>query len=122
LAFIGDEPAATITIDFRPDPELWGHLPDDAGYARRMAVRRKWAGLALGAVLLDLAGHVVASAGRSHLRLDANKGNLGLHVYHRRLGFEYLGEVDLAHRNSGALFQRPARLVSQSSWVESPAS
>lgn len=122
LAYVDGEAAATITVDFRRDPELWADVGDDAGYARRMAVRRKWAGRGLGPVLLDWAGHVVASAGRACLRLDANKDNLGLHVYYKRLGFHYVGTVDLPHRNTGALFQRPAQPLSRFTSAEAPAS
>lgn len=111
LLFEGDEAVATITVDFWPDPEFWGHPPDDAGYAHRLAVRRSAAGRGYGALLLDWAGHVVLSAGRPWLRLDANKDNRRLCRYYLDLGFRHVGDVDLPHRKSGTLFERPARML-----------
>ena len=36
------------------------------------------------------------------------KGNPGLQGYYRSRGFRHVRTVDLPHRASGALFQRPA--------------
>ena len=60
LATHNDQPIATFTLTYTPDPELWNHPPDDAGYLRRLAVDRAHAGHGIGAQLLDHAGQLVS--------------------------------------------------------------
>jgi ribosomal protein S18 acetylase RimI-like enzyme len=106
LAFVAGEPVATITLDTWADPEFWD-APDGAGYVHRLAVRRAWAGQGIGGALLDWAGQRVAAAGGRWLRLDCMRDNKPLHDYYRGLGFEHVRDVELGHRISGSLFQRP---------------
>jgi ribosomal protein S18 acetylase RimI-like enzyme len=101
-------PIATFTLTYTPDVELWNHPPDDAGYLRRLAVDRDYAGHAIGGDLLDHACELIAATGRPFLRLDCAKHNTGLHDYYRARGFTHLRTIDLPHRESGALFQRLA--------------
>ncbi|MFC6084421.1 GNAT family N-acetyltransferase [Sphaerisporangium aureirubrum] len=105
-------PAATLALDDHADPEFWtrGDRPETAFYVHKLAVGRAFAGLGLGETLLDWAALRVAAAGRSWLRLDCSKDNPGLQGYYRGLGFRHVRTVDLPHRASGALFQRPADL------------
>jgi GNAT superfamily N-acetyltransferase len=110
LATHRGEPLATFTLTYTPDPELWNHPPDDAGYLRRLAVDRDHTGHGIGAQLLDHAGQLVAATGRPWLRLDCAKHNTRLHDYYRAHSFTHLRTVDLPHRESGALFERPAAL------------
>ncbi|MGW9044119.1 GNAT family N-acetyltransferase [Streptomyces lydicus] len=114
LALREQRPIATIQVDGFADPEFWqaSDQPDSAFYVHRMAVSRQAAGEEIGAVLLDWAAERAAAAGKAYLRLDAWKDNPGLHRYYRATGFDLLRIVDLPHRRSGALFQRPARLGS----------
>lgn len=108
----GSTVVGTITLDFWADPEFWQEADDgDAGYVHRLAVRRDWAGQGVGALLLDWAADQVARSGRRWLRLDCMKDNHSLHNYYRRLGFEHLRDVNLAHRISGSLFQKPATIL-----------
>jgi ribosomal protein S18 acetylase RimI-like enzyme len=101
-------PAATVTVDAAADPEFW--VDDrDALYVHKLATGRAFAGQGLGAHLLDWAGDLADSDGRHWLRLDCAKQNPGLQDFYRRQGFAHLRTVDLPHRASGALFQRPAR-------------
>jgi ribosomal protein S18 acetylase RimI-like enzyme len=102
------KPIATVSLDDRADPEFWGRQKDDAGYVHRLAVRRRFAGREVGAVLLDFAGDQVAARGKPWLRLDCHKENTKLHRYYEALGFEHLTTIDIPSRRSGALFQRPA--------------
>jgi ribosomal protein S18 acetylase RimI-like enzyme len=102
---------ATFTLSCRPDPELWGHPPDDAGYIRRLVVDRDNAGHDLGAQLLDHASQLVAATGREWLRLDCAKHNTRLQDYYRSHGFEHVGTIDLPHRQSGARFQRRTEVL-----------
>jgi ribosomal protein S18 acetylase RimI-like enzyme len=106
LALAGDQPVATFTLTYRPDPELWNHPADDAGYIRRLAVDRDHAGHDIGGQLLDHAAVVVAASGRRWLRLDCAKHNSRLHDYYRHHGCTHLRTIDLPHRQSGALFER----------------
>jgi ribosomal protein S18 acetylase RimI-like enzyme len=108
LALVDGEPVATITLDAWADPEFWD-APDDAGYVHRLAVRRRWAGRGIGEALLDWAGRRIAKSGGHWLRLDCMRENRSLHDYYRRLGFEHVRDIELGHRISGSLFQRPVR-------------
>ncbi|MGW7479830.1 GNAT family N-acetyltransferase [Nonomuraea muscovyensis] len=103
-------PIATIAIDGHADPEFWtpGDSPDAALYVHKLAVARPWAGHGLGDALLDWAGGTAYATGRPWLRLDCAKDNRGLQAYYRRRGFRHVRTVDLPHRASGALFERPA--------------
>lgn len=109
LALRDGRPVATLTVHERADPEWWRHDdPRSALYVHDLAVSRAVAGQALGARLLDWAGALAARRGKRWLRLEAWKTNRLLHRYYLDQGFELLRIVDLPHRNSGALFQRPA--------------
>jgi GNAT superfamily N-acetyltransferase len=104
-----DRPIGTITVDDHADPEFWTEAdePDKALYVHRMATSRAAAGQDIGAVMLDWATKRAAQQGKAWLRLDAWKTNPGLHRYYERQGFTLVRLVDLEHRKSGALFQRP---------------
>ncbi|MGW3587828.1 GNAT family N-acetyltransferase [Streptomyces fungicidicus] len=110
LAFEDGEPIATIQVDDFADPEFWtvADEPDTALYVHRMAVTRGSAGAGVGAWLLDWAASRAARCGKQWLRLDAWKDNEGLHSYYKGAGFTLVRVVDLPHRRSGALFQRPS--------------
>ncbi|MEU6669550.1 GNAT family N-acetyltransferase [Streptomyces sp. NPDC046727] len=109
LVLRAGRPVATITVDERADPEWWSaDDPSSALYVHDLAVSRAVAGQALGARLLDWASALAARRGKRWLRLDAWKTNGPLHRYYLEQGFALLRIVDLPHRNSGALFQRPA--------------
>src|SRR5690349_3255097 len=109
LAFKDGKPIATMQVDDFADPEFW--TPDDdpsaALYLHRMAVSRGVAGGAVGTTLLDWAAGRAAAQGKRWLRLDAWKDNEGLHRYYGAAGFTLVRIVNLPHRRSGALFQRP---------------
>ncbi|MEU2825736.1 GNAT family N-acetyltransferase [Streptomyces bacillaris] len=109
LAFQGDKPIATIQVDDFADPEFWKpqDRPDAALYVHRMAVTRTNSGAGVGTSLLDWASERAAARGKQWLRLDAWKDNQGLHRFYKDAGFTLLRIVDLPHRRSGALFQRP---------------
>ncbi|GAB2571887.1 GNAT family N-acetyltransferase [Streptomyces capparidis] len=110
LVFAGERPIGTLQVDTFADPEFWTapeDQPDTALYVHRMAVLRDAAGSGAGAVMLDWAAKRAADAGKAWLRLDAWKDNPGLHRYYKNMGFSLVRVVDLPHRRSGALFQRP---------------
>jgi ribosomal protein S18 acetylase RimI-like enzyme len=109
LAYIGAELVGTITVDDHADTEFW--TPDDcrdeALYIHRMIVARRFAGRDLGRDLLDWAEELASRSGRRWLRLDAWKTNPALHRYYESQGFKHVRTINLPHRGSGALFERP---------------
>jgi GNAT superfamily N-acetyltransferase len=103
-------PLATIALDTFADPEFWTpeDRPEDAYYVHKLCTARACSGLGIGRALLDWAGRRTLADGLRWLRLDCAKANTGLQGYYRSLGFRHVRTVDLPHRASGALFQRPA--------------
>ncbi|MDH2425212.1 GNAT family N-acetyltransferase [Sphaerisporangium sp. TRM90804] len=106
----GMVPAATLALDDHADPEFWtpADRPDSALYVHKLAVGRAFSGQGLGETLLDWAALRVAATGRRWLRLDCAKHNRALQAYYSGHGFRHVRTVDLPHRASGALFERPA--------------
>ncbi|MEU1389063.1 MULTISPECIES: GNAT family N-acetyltransferase [unclassified Nonomuraea] len=107
-------PVATIALDGNADPEFWTPADDPGAalYVHKLAVARPWSGSGLGDALLDWACSAARSAGLPWLRLDCAKANPRLQEYYRMRGFRHIRTVDLPHRSSGALFQRPSRDLS----------
>lgn len=98
----------TVTLDESPDKEFWSHREclQSSLYVSRLAIDRSYRGL--GSRILDWAGTQAAERDDGWLRLDAWKTNAGLRNYYVGQEFEHVRTVDLPHRRSGALFQRPA--------------
>ncbi|MBE1877467.1 GNAT family N-acetyltransferase [Myceligenerans pegani] len=113
---------ATTTLDDFADPEFWtaNDDPDDALYVHRMVVRRSAAGNGLGTAILDWASAYTAASRRTWLRLDAWRSNTRLQDYYRTQGFTHVRTVELPHRGSGALFQRPAMPAARPRIHEAP--
>ncbi|MEU5576153.1 GNAT family N-acetyltransferase [Streptomyces huasconensis] len=108
LAFRDGRLVGTVTVQRQADLEWWADDdPESALYVHDLAVSRAAAGQSVGAQLLDWAGRLAARSEKPWLRLEAWKTNSVLHRYYLNQGFELLRIVDLPHRNSGALFQRP---------------
>jgi GNAT superfamily N-acetyltransferase len=112
---------ATLTLDTWANPDLW--TPEEAAeparYVHRLIVRRQFSGTGLGAELLDWCGTRAAIAGATWLRLDVWTANTKLQRYYLVQGFKHVRTRHLAHNPSGALFQRPARIVPTPRIVES---
>ncbi len=112
LAFRDGRLVGMVTVQRHADPEWWADdAPESALYVHDLAVSRAAAGQSVGARLLDWAGRAAARAEKPWLRLEAWKTNHVLHRYYLNQGFELLRIVDLPHRNSGALFQRPSGIA-----------
>ncbi|WP_063909929.1 GNAT family N-acetyltransferase [Herbidospora yilanensis] len=109
---VADETAAVMALDDHADAEFWtpSDRPESAFYVHKLAVNRAHSGRGLGEVLLDWAGLRALAAGRRHVRLDCSKENLRLQGYYLGQRFRHVRTVDLPHRASGALFERPAGL------------
>ncbi len=117
IAWDGTTVAGTITVDTEEPLDLnerpvWpgGKRHEPALYVRRVIVSRKYAGIGLGAALLDWAADV---AKRDHqaalLRIDVWTTNKELHAYYERQHFtrrEGRDPRELANYPSQALFER----------------
>lgn len=114
IVWDGEIPAATATITPRRNTEVWSSqactcdLGERAVFVHRLITARKYAGLGLGAQLIDWSGlrgqHLY---GAKWIRIDVWSTNSALHDYYRGIGFERCGEcLDLDYP-SGALFQKP---------------
>lgn len=117
LVWDGTTSAATITIDTDEpvaanEQRVWPDHKngDPALYVRRVIVSRNYAGLGLGAALLDWAAEV---AKRDHgarlIRVDVWTTNVALHAYYERQQFvrcESRDPRELADYPSQALFER----------------
>jgi ribosomal protein S18 acetylase RimI-like enzyme len=108
LAYVNDEPAATVSLQWQD--EIWGERgrDDTAGYMHGLAVKRSASGRGMGNALIDFASGIVLTNGRKMLRLDCMTENPTLRSYYTRAGFIEVGE----HRSDktgfhSALFERP---------------
>ncbi|RIQ18272.1 GNAT family N-acetyltransferase [Jiangella rhizosphaerae] len=100
---------ATTILSEVGDADFWtpAELADPAYYVSKIATVDGYTGL--GSALLDWCGRQAARQGGELLRLDAWRTNPDLHAYYLARGFRHVRTVELPHRNSGALFERPAR-------------
>ena len=110
IVWDGTTAAATITADPDEDPrwpERWRNHP--AIYVQRQVVSRPYAGVSLGAELLDWAGRKGRSDhGAAWIRVSAWKTNKRLHAYYQSQGFVPCGLCDDRDGYpAGARFQKP---------------
>lgn len=110
LAWDGKTAAATVTIEYKQSenlPELWA--PNDVGpafSAHRLVVNRRYAGMGLGAAVLNWAGEQAAVKGCEWMRIDVWTTNRALHEYYECQGFKFVRMHRDRKYPSGALFQR----------------
>lgn len=111
----GETIAATITIDTDEptdvdDRPVWPAQENQPPvlYVRRVIVSRRYAGLGLGAALLDWAADVAEKDHRAELiRIDVRTTNLELHAYYKGQGFTRCPDPEgLGDYPSQALFER----------------
>jgi len=101
---------ATVTIEPKANPLVWdrpGDLDDSAVYLSRLVVARRFAGLRIGAALLNFAcDHARHRYQAELVRIDVWTRNFALHSYYLAQGFrpqEYCRDTSYP---SGARFQR----------------
>lgn len=111
---IGDIAAATITTTTRRNNAVWAKpactadLAERAVFVHRLITSRKYAGLGLGAELIDWAGlRGCREYGAKWIRIDVWRTNTGLHDYYKSKGFEPCGTCADPDYPSGALFEKP---------------
>lgn len=111
IVWDGGMPAATVTVDPRPDVGIWPPSEDvSAVYLHRLVVSRAYAGINLGGVLIDWAAQREARAREvTWVRVDVWRTNTGLHAYYERRGFSRSGTCTDPAYPAGALFQKDVR-------------
>ncbi|GAA1530011.1 GNAT family N-acetyltransferase [Actinomadura kijaniata] len=108
----GGRPVATVTLCPFGSDLLWTarELEQEAVYLHRLVIDRAYAGIGLGAELINWAGHRGhrERPGVRSIRIDVWSDNLELHAYYRRQGFAFVDRRrPLDDSPSGALFQKP---------------
>jgi GNAT superfamily N-acetyltransferase len=109
ICWDGGAPVATITADPGEDPH-WpeANRAEAAIYVHRLVVSRRYAGIGLGAALLNWAGRTGSREhGARWVRVSAWTTNSDLHAYFRRQGFSLCGYQPDDAYPSGAHFQKP---------------
>jgi ribosomal protein S18 acetylase RimI-like enzyme len=101
---------ATVTIEPKANPLVWdrpGELDDSAVYLSRLVVARRFAGLRIGAALLNWAcDHARHRYQAKLVRIDVWTRNFALHKYYRAQGFRWQGYCADKVYPSRARFQR----------------
>lgn len=130
IVWDGDIPAATVTITPRMNSAVWSNqhctcnLAERAVFVHRLITAKKYAGLGLGAELIDWAGlRGKRLYGAKWIRIDVWRTNQGLHDYYLKRGFEPCGFCADPGYPSGALFQKPVWVIRERSipqLIESP--
>jgi GNAT superfamily N-acetyltransferase len=118
IVWHGDVPAATVTIVTKRNIRVWSpeacecDLSDRAVFVHRLITARDYAGLGLGAALIDWAGiRGRKSYGAKWIRVDVWTTNIELHKYYMGTGFERCGTYIHPRYPSGALFQKPVSAI-----------
>ncbi|XVQ13271.1 GNAT family N-acetyltransferase [Spirillospora sp. CA-255316] len=105
--------AATVTVQTEPDLRLWpGAELDRAVFPCRLVVDRDYAGLGLGAELMDWVGYNARESYEAEfVRIDVWTTNKALHRYYERFGFQSRGLAPLAGYPAAALFEKPTKVI-----------
>ncbi len=119
IVWDGKIPAATVTIKTARNGVVWSDqttdcdLSEPAVYVHRLITARGYAGLGLGAELMDWAGlWGCRSYEAKWVRIDVWTTNIALHKYYMGTGFEHCGMyTDDPRYPSGALFQKPVAAI-----------
>ena len=102
--------AATISAGHEGNPKLWSELelPDRAVYVQRLVINREYAGIGLGAQLIDWAGRQARRRYRAKwIRIDVWTTNFSLQSYYEDNGFIFLRYCTDPEYPAGALLQKP---------------
>jgi ribosomal protein S18 acetylase RimI-like enzyme len=105
LASVNGLTIGTVTIQWS-DEEIWGVMPDDAGYIHQMAIRRDFKGQGLGLELLVWAEKRIASQHKQFARLDCWSENPKLCAYYETAAYAFQRRVATKHGWSLNLYQK----------------
>jgi hypothetical protein len=118
IVWDGDIAAATVTLTPRKNDAVWStpactcNLAERAVFIHRLITARRYAGLELGADLIDWAGlRGQRLYGAKWIRIDVWSTNKRLHDYYVKRGFEPCGFCADPSYPSGALFQKPVSAI-----------
>jgi RimJ/RimL family protein N-acetyltransferase len=111
VPFRGQElPIATVTIEYNIDSKVWSGVRAKSrrcAYLGRLVTTRDFAGLNIGAAVIDWACEYADEAfGAKRVRIDVWTTNYRLHDYYRKLGFRPRGYLDDMNYPSCARFDR----------------
>lgn len=73
------------------DVAVWGEQEPDAGYVQALMTARRAAGIGLGGRLLEHVEAVIATSGRTRVRLSCLRGNDGLERFYVGAGYVAVG-------------------------------
>jgi RimJ/RimL family protein N-acetyltransferase len=103
-------PIATVTIEYNIDSKVWSGVRAGSrrcAYLSRLVTTRDFAGLNIGAAVIDWACEYADEAfDAKRLRIDVWTTNHRLHDYYRNLGFRPRGYLDDMNYPSCARFDR----------------
>lgn len=109
-----DTVAATISAGHEGNPKLWNafELAEPAVYVQRLVIDRRYAGMGLGAQLIDWAGRRAREKhGAAWIRIDVWTTNFALHDYYQANGFSFLRYCDEPGYPAGALLQKSTHAI-----------
>lgn len=116
----GDTPAATVTLSARRNNHVWSKdstdsdLSERAAFVNRLITARDYAGLGLGAELINWAGlRGRRDWGAKWIRIDVWGTNEKLHEYYRNTDFTRCGTYEDPAYPSGALFQKSVSSIGE---------
>src|SRR5487761_1664529 len=97
--------AGTVAVDRYADPQLWNEheRTEPALYFHRLIVARAYAGVGLGAQIVNWVATSAAAEGIRWLRADVWTTNERLQGYYRRHHFTHVRTLNLKSYPSGAL-------------------
>lgn len=116
IVWDGDTAAATVSMDREGNPKLWDELElhDRAVYVQRLVVARKYAGMGLGAQLIDWAGTWARMRYRAAwIRIDVWTTNESLHRYYEAHGFVFKRFCAEPDYPAGALLQKATKVIKE---------
>lgn len=115
-----DVPVATVTTDTQADPAVWSgpdcacNLSEPAVYAHRLITARSYAGLGIGAELIDWVGLRGKRKDCARwIRIDVWTSNVALHGYYLNRGFESCGTCPDPAYPSRVLLQKPVAAIEE---------
>jgi GNAT superfamily N-acetyltransferase len=100
----------TFTLQWS-DELFWPGAAEEAGYIRRIAVRRDARGL--GVELLKFAERATVATGRNLLRLDCFSGNDALCRYYERAGFVRATDIEIDPRDDATVPEFTGRFIAR---------
>lgn len=114
VALVDGVPAASVILQESERNQSWKSVdkdtPQTALYIHWLCVARKFSGLGLPKVMIDVADEEAGKRKLPYLRLDTNAKEINLRNIYERLGFQVMG-VDEEEGGKTAFYQKPANAI-----------